>query len=412
MSREQLDRFAHLPLMGSDDAGCNVLHVDMDAFFAAVELRERPELIGRPVIIGRRNGRGVVVSATYEARAFGVHSAMPMGRALRACPNAVVIEPTRGKYSAASSDVMGVLNDVSARVDVVSIDEAFLDVAGAARTFGSPVEVATHIRRRMADELALPCSVGVARVTMVAKIASTLAKPDGLLVVPVGDTIRFLHALPIGRLWGVGAKTVAMLASIGVYSVSDLAQLPPTRLAHAVGKGNATKLLALANGQELRPVAPRAAEKSIGSERTFDFDIRAGDRRALDTALRAECETVAVRLRTARLTTKRVTVKIRAADFQTVERSHTLAAPTSSTQAVLTAARQLLDQAAEGIDAIRLVGVRCDALAALASTGQQLTFDQSDTSTSLAEEVLDQVVARFGADALRRASVIKENLEN
>ena len=204
MSREQLDRATSLPELGSDDTGCAVLHVDMDAFFAAVELRDRPELIGRPVIIGRSNGRGVVVSATYEARAAGVHSAMPMGRAMRSCPNAVIIEPSRGKYTEASAQVMTILNEVSAKVDAVSIDEAFLDVSGALRTFGSPAVIAAHIRARMASELRLPCSVGVAAVTMVAKIASTLAKPDGMLVVPVADTVAFLHSLPVGRLWGVG----------------------------------------------------------------------------------------------------------------------------------------------------------------------------------------------------------------
>ena len=177
MSREQLDRATSLPELGSDDTGCAVLHVDMDAFFAAVELRDRPELIGRPVIIGRSNGRGVVVSATYEARAAGVHSAMPMGRAMRSCPNAVIIEPSRGKYTEASAQVMTILNEVSAKVDAVSIDEAFLDVSGALRTFGSPAVIAAHIRARMASELRLPCSVGVAAVTMVAKIASTKPSP-------------------------------------------------------------------------------------------------------------------------------------------------------------------------------------------------------------------------------------------
>ncbi len=409
MAREQLDRSATLPVLGSDDTGCSVLHVDMDAFFAAVELRDRPELIGSPVIVGRANGRGVVVSATYEARAAGVHSAMPMGRAMRACPQATIIEPSSYKYSAASNEVMRVLNDVSARVDVVSIDEAFVEASGAERTLGSPSKVAAHIRARMVEELNLPCSVGVARVTMVAKIASTMAKPDGVFLVPAADTVRFLHSLPVGRMWGVGAKTVAALTSIGIYSVGELAQLPSARLARTVGKANAAKLQALADGQELRPIAGRAAEKSVGSERTFDVDV--AELRVLEATLRSECETVTRRLRSVGMTATRITVKVRFEDFRTIDRSHTLAAPVDSTNIVFGAARKLLLAAFDGTEPVRLIGVRVSGLANTLATGHQLSFDQSEESKSMAEEALDQVVAKFGPDALRRASLIEGNSE-
>ncbi len=410
MAREQLDRSADLPVFGTDDTGCSVLHVDMDAFFAAVELRDRPELIGSPVIVGRANGRGVVVSATYEARAAGVHSAMPMGRAVRVCPQATIIEPSRHKYAEASSEVMRVLNDVSARVDAVSIDEAFVEASGAERVLGSPSKVAAHIRVRMVEELQLPCSVGVARVTMVAKIASTLAKPDGLLVVPAADTVRFLHSLPVGRMWGVGAKTVSALTSIGVYSVGELAQLPPSRLARAVGKANAAKLAALADGQELRPIAGRAAEKSVGSERTFDADVT--ELRVLEAALRSECETVTRRLRSVGMTASRITLKVRFEDFRTIDRSHTLAAPVDSTNVVFSVARKLLLAAFDGTESVRLIGVRCSGLANTNATGHQLSLDRSEESKSIAEDALDQVVAKFGPNALRRASLIDRNSEN
>ncbi len=409
MSREQLERTGALPPMGDDDTGCTVLHVDMDAFFAAVELRDRPELRGLPVIVGRPNGRGVVVSATYEARAAGVHSAMPMGRAMRACPSATIIEPSGGKYSRASSEVMAILHDVSSRVDEVSIDEAFLEVSGARRTLGSPSTIAEHIRTRLREELDLPSSVGVATVTMVAKIASTLAKPDGVLVVPSADTVRFLHSLPVGRLWGVGAKTVTALGAIGVYSVAELAALPPTRLAHAVGKANAAKLMALAAGQEVRPVAGRAAEKSIGSERTFDVDVT--EIEVLARTLRSECETVARRLRKGRMTATTVTVKIRFEDFRTIDRSHTLGAASDSAASIFHVARELLASSRPEDAPVRLIGVRCAGLADVLETGHQLSFDQGAEARAIAEEAVDQVVAKFGPDAVRRASLIRGNQE-
>ncbi|MEI8082867.1 MAG: DNA polymerase IV, partial [Actinomycetes bacterium] len=219
---------------GVDDRGCNILHVDMDAFFAMVELRDRPDLLGHAVIVGRSHGRGVVVSATYEARALGVHSAMPMGVAKRLAPNAVIIDPSRGKYQSASRQVMDVLRDHTPVLEAVSIDEAFLDVTSVIRVLGSPARIATAIREQMSSSLGLPCSVGVAPVTMAAKIASTMAKPDGMLVVPVAQLLPFLHSLPVGKLWGVGQSTQKRLHSVGVVTVGDLAAMPESRLASCV----------------------------------------------------------------------------------------------------------------------------------------------------------------------------------
>lgn len=401
MAREQLERAIRLPDLGTDDSGCHILHVDMDAFFASVELIERPELAGRPVIIGREGGRGVVVSATYEARAFGVYSAMPMGQAMRACPQAIVIEPSRGKYLAASAAVMAILRDESPHVDVVSVDEAFIDVASAIRRSGSATEVARRIRQRVHDEQGLTCSIGVATVTMVAKIASTLAKPNGLLVVPRADTRTFLHALPVGRLWGVGAKTAASLNAIGIVTVADLAEVPSARLARYVGKQNAARLLALADGQETRPLGAVPADRTIGSERTFDVDE--ADRQRLEAALADESDTVCRRLRELELTAARVAIKVRFPDFRTIDRSHTLAAPTDSAAAVTGAAHQLLRQSVPSGTAIRLIGVRCGGLAPAAQTGHQLSLDAPMEAVSAAEVVMDQVAAKFGSSAMTRA---------
>ncbi len=404
MTADQLRRDDGLPVLGSDDAGCNVLHVDMDAFFAEVELRDQPELRGRPVIIGRANGRGVVTSATYEARAHGVHSAMPMGRALRASPNAVVIEPSMGKYSEASAQMMQIFRSVSARVEQVSIDEAFVDVTGAVRLLGSPAAIAGLIRQRAKSELDLPCSVGVAAVTMVAKIASTLAKPDGLLVVPRAQTVEFLHSLRVERLWGVGGATGKALAAIGVYKVADLAELSSAILTNAVGKASAQKLRALAAGEEIRGLAVDSVEKSIGSERTFDSDLT--DPAELRLQLRREVEVVSRRLRRAELLAQGVSVKVRFADFRTVERSYTFGSPSDSSGVVFDAAQRLLAAMAKPGVSVRLVGVRVTKLIATESAGHQLTLDQPTESLSAAEKAMDEVIDRFGSAAVARGSLL------
>ncbi|NQU37342.1 MAG: DNA polymerase IV [Actinobacteria bacterium] len=390
--------------MGSDDSGCNILHVDMDAFFAEVELRDRPELRGRPVIIGRENGRGVVTSATYEARAHGVHSAMPMGRALRASPQAVVIEPSMGKYSSASKEVMAILRRVTPRVEQVSIDEAFLDVSGAVRLLGSPTTMAALIRANVKADVDLPCSVGVASVTMVAKIASTLAKPNGVMLVPKAQTVEFLHSLRVQRLWGVGGTTASALAAIGVYTVADLAELPPSTLINAVGKAGAQRLRALAAGEETRGLAMDSVEKSIGSERTFDVDVT--DPAELQLQLRREVEVVSRRLRRAELLAVAVSVKVRYADFTTVERSHSLSSATDSSTAIFEAGQRLLTGLVRAGAAVRLVGVRVSKLVAADTVGHQLTLDETTESLTAAEKAMDEVIDRFGSAAVARGSLM------
>lgn len=410
MTADQLRRDDGLPQLGSDDSGCNILHVDMDAFFAEVELRDRPELRGRPVIIGRENGRGVVTSATYEARAHGVHSAMPMGRAMRASPHAVVIEPSMGKYSGASKEVMAILRGVTPRVEQVSIDEAFLDVSGAQRLLGSPATIAALIRQQVKAELDLPCSVGVASVTMVAKIASTLAKPNGVLLVPKAQTVEFLHSLRVQRLWGVGATTAKALAAIGIYTVADLADLAPSTLINAVGKSGAQRLRALAAGEEIRGLVLDSTEKSIGSERTFDVDVT--DPAELQLQLRLEVEVVSRRLRRAKLLAVGVAVKVRYADFTTVERSHSLSSATDSSPVISQAAQRLLAGLAQSGSAVRLVGVRVSKLVSAESVGHQLTLDETTESLTAAEKAMDDVIDRFGSSAVARGSLLGRKDKN
>src|SRR5437764_10586041 len=221
MSRRQLDRTGPAPQLPGDDTGCPILHVDMDAFYASVELRSRPELVGTPVIIGGLGGRSVVLSATYEARAYGVHSAMPMSRARRLCPQATVIAPTPGVYAETSRGVMEVFRSITPLVEPLSLDEAFLDVRGATRRLGSPRQIAEPIRARRVDEQGVTCSVGIAPTKFVAKLASARAKPDGLIVVPRDSVIAFLHPLPVGALWGVGERTEEVLIGPGLRTDGD-----------------------------------------------------------------------------------------------------------------------------------------------------------------------------------------------
>jgi len=311
----------------ADDSGCPILHVDMDAFYASVELRRRPELRGRPVIVGGGR-RGVVLSATYEAREFGVRSAMPMGRAVRMCPEAVVVAPDMRRYAVASAGVMAVFRSVTPLVEPLSLDEAFLDVTGARRRLGRPGWIGEWIRARIADEQGITCSVGVAPTKFVAKLASSRCKPDGLLVVPVDGVRQFLHPLPVGALWGVGERTGAQLAGLGLRTVGDLAALPLPALARALGDGVAAHLHALANGEDPRSVVPDEPDRSIGAEETFEADV--DEHAVIHRELLRLAEKTAARLRTAGQAGRTVSLKIKFADFSTITRARTLPAPTDA----------------------------------------------------------------------------------
>ena len=264
MSRSQVRR-SDKPLgLGTDDQGCTILHVDMDAFYASVELRSRPELHGTPVIVGG-GGRSVVLSATYEARALGVHSAMPMSRARRLAPEAVVISPDHAAYAEVSRGVMSLFHSVTPLVEPLSLDEAFLDIAGALRRLGSATSIGELIRSRVFDEQGITCSVGVASTKFVAKLASTRSKPDGLLVVPAGQVIAFLHPLPVGALWGVGGKTEEQLERLGLRTVGDIASTPAATLQRALGQAAGRHLHELSWGRDPRRVSPSEPCAAIAS---------------------------------------------------------------------------------------------------------------------------------------------------
>ena len=385
-----------------DDVGATKLHVDMDAFYASVELLDRPELRGRPAIVGHASGRSVVSSATYEARRMGVRSAMPVSQALRLCPDAVVLEPHFEKYTHYSQQVLRIFGDVTPLVEQVSIDEAFLDVAGAVRLLGAPSIIGANIRRRVYQETGLTCSVGVAGTKFMAKLASTRAKPDGMLVVPVAETIAFLHPLPIGALWGVGPSTQETLHRYGLRTVGDVAATPIDVLRGWVGDAAGTKLHQLANGIDVRAVEPESYEKSIGHEQTFEHDVT--DAEVLRRELLRLSTQVAARLRSHALAARTVSLKLRYADFRTVSRSRTLGDPSNVGRRVFEEAVALLDATLRPGDAIRLLGVRCEQLIADGSAPTVLW--DPDEEWRDAESAIDRVAARFGAGAVTSAALV------
>ena len=387
----------------ADDTGCPILHVDMDAFFAAVEVRRRPELRGRPVVVGGVGPRGVVSSASYEARVYGVRSAMPTMRARALCPGAVFLPPDFAQYAAASRAVMQIFRDVTPLVEPLSLDEAFLDVAGARRLLGRPAEIARLIRARVAEQEQLTCSVGVASTKFVAKLGSTRAKPDGLVVVPAGQVLDFLHPLPVAALWGVGERAAESLRRLGLSTVGDLAHAPVAMLRNALGQAAAAHLHELSWGRDPRSVDPEHVEKSIGAEVTFDTDV--ADPSAIRRSLLALAEKVGMRLRRAGQVGRTVSIKVRFADFRTVNRSRTLSAPTDVAREVFETAWALFDALAPG-SPIRLVGVRVEGLAAAGSTPQQLALGAPEHGWREAEAAVDAVAVRFGRSVVRPASLL------
>lgn len=390
---------------GSDDEGCSILHVDMDAFFASVELARRPELRGRPVIVGGAE-RSVVLAASYPARRFGVHSAMPMSRARRLCPDAVVIPPDHRRYREVSDQVMTTLREVTPVVEQISVDEAFLDVSGARRRVGRATQVAERIRARIAAEQQITCSVGIAATKSVAKLASGFAKPDGVLLVPREATTRFLRSLPVVALWGVGERTEEALARWGITTVAQLADADLDTVQRAVGRLVGAHLHDLAWGRDPRPVTPERPEKSIGAETTLDRDTH--DRSVVDGHLVALSDRCARTLRAKRLVARTVVVKVRTADFATVNRSRTLATPTDVAVDILATVRTLVAATDLAGRAIRLIGVRVEGLGAAGA--QQPTLEEAvaafPSDRRDAEVVMDAVRARFGQGAIAPGSVL------
>lgn len=392
---------------GEDDSGSPILHVDMDAFFASVELIDRPGLRGRPVIVGGRE-RGVVLAATYEARSCGVHSAMPMSRARALCPQAVVIPPDHARYVAVSRQVMAILGDVTPVLEQVSIDEAFLDVSGARRRVGPPLMIAGMLRERIRDEVALPASVGIASTMFVAKIASQRAKPDGVLLVPATSTVEFLHALPVTALWGVGSSTAQRCRDWGLVTVGDLARTPVDVLRSQLGSAAGARLHDLAWGRDPRPVTPVRREKSISAEHTFAEDT--ADLAELVRTTLHQSHRCAARLRSAGLLARGVSIKVRYSDFTTLTRAARLEQPTDVGHEIFLAVRERLASLPVPAGGLRLIGVKVDDLTDAAGAPVQPMLGQDDEEWRTVEVVMDDLARRFGAGTVSAASLLSTRL--
>ncbi len=376
--------------------------MDMDAFYASVEQRDRPELRGRPVIVGADpKGRGVVSAASYEARVFGVRSAMPIGKAARLCPDGVFLPVDMDKYAGASRQIMGILGDFSPLVEPVSVDEAFVDLTGTASLFGPAPEAVREIKRRIRAETGLTASAGLAANKFIAKVASDLKKPDGLVIVEAGREAEFLAPLPIERLWGVGKATAKDLAALGIATIGQLQRLSRATLVARLGDHGAG-LHDLAFGRDDRPVEPWTPPKSMGAETTFERDTT--DRARLDTTLRGQAERVARELRAERLAAARVTLKLRFADFRTLTRSHT-SDPTQDglelyRRVAILLARETL------VQPVRLIGVSASALTA-EQTGQLGLLGDDAVRRERLSRAVDRITDRFGLDAIRPAALVR-----
>jgi DNA polymerase-4 len=386
---------------------CPILHVDMDAFYASVAVRDRPELQDVPVVVGG-GYRGVVLSANYRARAYGVRSAMPMTRARRLCPNAVVVAPGYETFEVVSRSVMETFRQVTPLVEVLSLDEAFLDVSGSVRRLGSPYSIASLLRARIHDEQGITCSVGMAATVAVAKLASRRAKPDGVIVVPPSEVTTFLHPLDVGELWGVGERTADLLHRLGLRTVGDVAHAPLTTLQRAVGVHLATSLHQLAWGEDRRVVTARRGadepDKSMGADETFGRDTD-DPAVVLREVLRLSAK-VGTRMRTARVAGRTVTLKVRFADFTTITRSKTLGEATDVTREIYGTATDLFTALGLQRARIRLVGVRVEGLVPRAGVQRQLVLGERERGWAEADGAVDRATARFGAAAVRPATLI------
>ena len=376
-----------------------ILHADLDAFFASVEQRDDPRLRGRPVIVGG----GVVLAASYEARAYGVHGAMGGTQARRLCPHAIVVPPRMEAYSEASKAVFQVFDDTTPLVEGLSIDEAFLDVGGLRRVSGTPAEIALQLRRDVRERVGLPITVGVARTKFLAKVASGVAKPDGLLVVPVGGELAFLHPLPVERLWGVGPATAGKLHARGITTVADVARLPEGALVSMLGRASGHHLHALAHNRDPRPVEARRRRRSIGSQRALGRRARPPD--AIDAVVVGLVDRVTRRMRTARRIGRTVTLRLRFDDFSRATRSHTLRWPTAETRTILTAARGLMEAATPLVEqrGLTLVGIAVANLDDDDTVQLALPFERPGGPL---DTVVDAVRERFGTSAVTRAVLL------
>jgi DNA polymerase-4 len=382
--------------------GATILHADLDAFYASVEQRDDPRLLGRPVIVGS----GVVLAASYEAKAFGVRTAMGGAQARALCPRAVVVEPRMSAYSEASEAVFEVFNNTTPLVEGLSIDEAFLDVGGLRRLCGSATGIAVRLRRDVRERVGLPITVGVARTKFLAKVASAVGKPDGLLVVPPHRELEFLHPLPVERLWGVGPVTADKLHSRGISSVGEVAKLGEGALVAMLGKAAGRHLHALAHNRDPRPVQVGRRRHSIGSQHALGRAPKSSD--DVDAAVVALVDRVTRRMRAAGRVGRTVMLRLRFDDFSRATRSHTLSQATAQTRQILDAVRELVAAATPMVEGrgLTLVGISVGNLHDDAAVQLALPFDRRRGGADGLDAALDDVSDRFGSTAVTRAVLL------
>ncbi|MGH9462127.1 MAG: DNA polymerase IV [Vicinamibacteria bacterium] len=386
-----------------------ILHLDMDAFYTSVEQRDHPEYQGKPVVVGADprggRGRGVVAAASYEARAFGLHSAMPIGRAYRLCPQAVYLRGDMKKYGEVSRRIMAILKDFTELVEPISIDEAFLDVTGSLKLYGIGREIAMEIKKRIRARERLNASIGIAPNKFLAKIASDLEKPDGLVEVTPGQEEVFLSGLPVERLWGVGPRTAEELHKLGIYKIRDIARLSPAELGERFGK-HGQQLHRLARGLDERPVAPEHEWKSLGQETTFEQDT--DDPGQIRRTLLSLAEAVARRLRAQDFLAGTVTLKFRDEDFVTETRSLTLPDPTDDAEEIFRTVLRLLNRLKSRDHKVRLLGVYASRLQDTHTAPRQLRLFHPDEKKRQLNASLDSIHERFGDEGMRRASLLEQ----
>lgn len=386
----------------------DILHADLDSFYASVEQRDDPALRGRPVIVGA----GVVLAASYEAKAYGVRTAMGGRQARQLCPHAVVVAPRMRAYTAASEAVFGVFRDTTPLVEPISVDEAFLDVGGLRRLRGPPVQIAARLRADVRDRVGLPITVGIARTKFLAKVASREAKPDGLLLVPPDQELAFLHPLPVRRLWGVGAATAAKLSAHGIETVADVAELSESMLASLVGGAMGRQLYALSRNIDRRRVSPGVRRRSIGAQRALGRAGNTMSAAALDAVVITLIDRITTRMRTAGRTGRTVVLRLRFDDFGRASRSHTLQWATSSTPVVLATARRLLASAAPLIAerGLTMVGFAVADIDRSGTEQLMLPFGPAETQPTAIDAAVDRVRSRYGRAALTRAVLVARDL--
>jgi DNA polymerase-4 len=383
-----------------------ILHVDMDAFFASVTERDHPELKGKAVVIGA-GVRGVVTSANYEARKFGIKAAMPVGRAQRLAPHAIFIPPDHKRYSEVSEHIMEIFHSFTPLVEPISLDEAFLDVTKARRLLGDGRAIATAIRAKVEAQEGITCSVGIASSKFIAKLASQRCKPNGILEIPTDRVLTFLHPLPVSALWGVGPKTNEALERLGLHTVGDIAQTPQQTLIRALGQAAGESLYELAWGRDDRDVIPEEPDKSISAAETFDRDI--DDPEIVAKEILRMCERASSRMRERSLFAKTITLKVRFADFTTVNRSKTLPLPIDTTHEIYEVAKALYEALSIERARIRLVGVSLENLQT--DTHEQLVLGARESSWRELQGGIDAAKARFGRDSVRPGRLIDESDE-